>query len=361
MFQDDIDSVNSMFCLNKKSLMKIRRNKSNKHMFAILALSAIIVLFPSLFLILNQAKAATTVAYMRLDRMSTGEAISGTICENTGTAGTEAKIVITFPADWTISTTEADWTTSTTNLPSGATAWVTVGATATAADSGTNVVEFSSGDLNTATLYCFNFAGASSTLGAAGSDKTGSFVTLTSGDAAIDTTNFATAVTSSGGDQVTVTATVPATFSFALDSSSIALGTLSTSAVTSGSVVATISTNARNGWLAWLKHTGLTSTLASQTIGTPSTYPTVSDLASTTGLVIDVDATTGAPTIDAGFDGTNITSGGNPSTTFDQIASKNAPAAGNQVTIYARAKVSGTQKAATDYSDTLTITAAGNF
>ncbi len=349
-----------MFCLNKQTTNRLGqlRPQSKTKLLGAVVLS-VSILFPALFLIINPAKAATTTAYMRLDRLSTGADISGTICEETGTSGTEAKIVITFPTGWTISNTAADWTTDTSNLPSGATPWVTIGTPATTAAG--QVVTFSSGDLSTATLYCFNFTGANSTLGAAGTDKTGSFVTQTGANAPIDTTNFAQTVTSSGGDQVSVTATVPATFSFSLSGSTIALGTLSTSAVTSGNVVATVSTNARNGWLAWLKHTGLTSTTASSTITTPGAYPTVSDLSSTTGLVVDVDATTGAPTIDAGFDGTNITSGGNPSTTFDQIASNSAPVSGNQITINARAKVAGTQPAATDYTDTLTITAAGNF
>jgi len=316
----------------------------------IAAIAALATLVPTLLIFnLKVASAAPTVAYVRFDRMATGAAISGTACLNTDASGTEAKVQLTFPTGWTISTTAADWTTSTSNLPSGATAWVTIGATATTATG--QVVTFSSGNLSTATLYCFNFAGASSTLGTAGTDKVGSMITLTSGDVAIDTINWATAVTAS----------VPTTFSFALSGATIALGTLSTSTTTSGNVTATISTNARNGWLSWLKHTGLSSATTGTSIAVPGAYPTISDLASTTGFVVDVDATTGSPTIDAGFDGTNSTSGGNPTTTFLPIATKNAAASGNVITINARAKVAGTQAAATDYTDTLTIVAAGNF
>lgn len=326
----------------------------------IAAIAALATLVPTLLIFnLKVASAAPTVAYVRFDRMATSAAISGTACLNTDASGTEAKVQLTFPSGWTISNTAADWTTTTTNLPSGATAWVTVGATASTATG--QVVTFSSGNLSTATLYCFNFAGANSTLGTAGTDQVGSMITLTSGDVAVDTINWATAVTAAGGDQVTVTASVPTTFSFALSGATIALGTLSTSSVTSGNVTATISTNARNGWLSWLKHTGLSSATTGTSIAVPGAYPTISDLASTTGFVIDVDATSGSPTIDAGFDGTNSTSGGNPTTTFLPIATKNAAASGNVITINARAKVAGTQAAATDYTDTVTIVAAGNF
>jgi len=336
--------------------VKCQRAKGKIFISFLLIFSLLITTF---YILPTTASAALpTVAYIRFDRHATGAALTGTVCINTTTAGTEAKIDVTFPTGWTVSATAANWTVTTTNLPSGATAWPGIG-TATAVASQT--VTFPSTDLSTSTLYCFNFAGASSTIGSAGNDQTGSFITKVSGGSAIDTTNFATSVVASGADQVSVTATVPATFSFALSGTSIALGTLSTSTTTSGNVTMTISTNARNGWIAWLKHVGFTSPSTSATIAPPSTYPTISDLASVTGFVIDADATTGSPTIAAGYNGTNTTSGGNPSTTFDQMASNTAPVSGNVVTVNARAKVSATQIAAADYADTLTIVAAGNF
>lgn len=327
----------------------------------LVALLVLLSLYPLVYPHLAHAT-APTVFYVRFDRLSTGAAISGTACINTTTTGTEGKVAITFPSDWTTSTTAADWTTSTTNLPSGATAWTTIQASATSA-TGANggTVVWTSGDLSTSTLYCFNFAGANSTLGSAADDLTGVFETQTSGGSAIDTSDYATSVVASNADQVTVTATVPATFSFALSGTSIGLSTLSTSSVTSGNVTMTISTNARNGWVSWLKHSGFSSATTGTSISTPGSYPTISDLASTTGFVVDADATTGSPTIAAGFDGTNATSGGNPSTTYDQLASKGSAVSGNVVTINARAKISATQQAASDYTDTLTITAAGNF
>jgi hypothetical protein len=181
--------------------------------------------------------------------------------------------------------------------------------------------------------------------------------------------DYATSVVSSNTDQITVSASVSATMSFALNSNSIALGTLSTSSVTSGNVVETISTNARNGWTTWVKGTqgsttlgALRSATALANISVPAgSWNTTYDLSSTTGYVIDADATTGSPTINAGYDGANVTSGGISTTLFREMATKTTPGSGDQVTINARAKILATQTAANDYTDTLTITAAGSF
>src|SRR4029078_6756560 len=87
-------------------------------------------------------------------------------------------------------------------------------------------------DLSTATFYCFNFAGASSTIGSAGNDKTGQLKTE-GGAPYVDSVDWATSIVSSNADQITVSASVSATMTFSLSGNSVNLGTLSTSSLTS--------------------------------------------------------------------------------------------------------------------------------
>lgn len=329
------------------------------------ALALIVALLLPNFIQPTPANAAITTAFIRFDRLEASSALTGTVCLETTTSATEAKVAVTFPSTFTTSETAADWTTTTTNLPAGATAWTTIGATATSATGATGgTVVFSSGDLTASTFYCFNFAGASSTRNAgAASDQTGTFVTQTSGDVAIDTVYYATATTASGGDQITVTASVPTTFSFSLSGNTAALGTLSTSVVTSTTpITATVSTNARNGWIAWVRNTsnGLYSTTAATDIPDAGAYGSVHDLSSTTGYGLDAAPGTGTPTIDTAYDGSS-TEVGTLTDVWRQVASATAPANGNTFTLTFRAKVSGTQAAATDYTDTVTVTASGSF
>jgi hypothetical protein len=92
------------------------------------------------------------------------------------------------------------------------------------------------------------------------------------------------------------------------------------------------------------------------------------DLAGTTGYVLDTDMTTdsatagtGTVTIAGEYLGTNTTSGGTLSTTFQPIASANGVTDGDTITLIERAKITAIQKAANDYTDTLTVVAAGLF
>lgn len=343
-----------------------RKAKISLFLHAILLLS---LFYP--LLTINKANAAVTESFVRFDRHATTQLISGTTCMKTATVSTEASVVLVFPVGWTIPTA-GNWTTTTTNLPTdpvgggAATAWVTIGATATSVD-GLSVV-FSSGDLVAGTFYCFNFSGATSAVGSAGNDKTGSTKTRTSANVLIDTVDWATSVVSAGADQISVTASVSATFTFSLTANTIALGTLNTSSAVSGSVTQSVSTNARNGYISWIQGTnttggsGLRSTLASATIATPGSFPTISDLASTTGVVLDAVPQTNSPTINAGFDGNGSTSGGNfEGGVFHEVSSKTGAQSGTTVDLNVRAKITSTQAAATDYADTLVVSAAGSF
>lgn len=332
----------------------------------ILAL-VLVTLSPLLFP--PNAQAIFTEAYLRLDRMKASTTTGGTVCAKPATAATEADVQVVFPTGFTVNTTAANWTVTTTNLPSGASAWVGIG-TATAVSGQT--VTFASGELVVGTLYCFNFTGTSTlTNSTAGASKTGTITTRTLTPTTVDTSPYATAVITD--DQIAVTATVPAIFSFTLGGNTAALGTLSTSTTTSATgVTLTIATNASVGWIAWVKNAGLTSTATGETITSPGTVDdTPSDLASATGVVLDVDITTDSATGDgvvsqaagygAEYAGTNTTSGGALSTILQPIARSNGTTDGDVLTMILRSKVSAVQAAAADYADTLTVVGAGRF
>lgn len=172
-----------------------------------LALFLSLLLLSVGFINLKNAKAASfSSAYVRLDSQSANTALSGAVCAKASAAGagTENKILVTFPSDFTISQTASNWTTNTTNLPEGSSAWPGIGATATSVSSKT--VTFASSDLTTTNLYCFNFTASSSTTGSAGTDKLGTIVSKNSSDTTIDSTTYSLAIISSS--QISITASV---------------------------------------------------------------------------------------------------------------------------------------------------------
>lgn len=170
----------------------------NRKLALLLFLFVFISNFPSF------AHAGFDQAYVRLDSLKTSAALSGTVCAKPSSAssGTENKVIIEFPSDFTISSTLSNWTTSTTNLPDGATAWPSIGASATGVSG--NQVTFSSGDLSQDVLYCFNFTGSSSTTSSVtGNDKTGTIITKNSSNTAIDSTNYAVSIVNNNDINVT--------------------------------------------------------------------------------------------------------------------------------------------------------------
>ncbi len=309
--------------------------------------------------------------YIRLDRLAASTTTGGTVCAQADTVATEADVQVVFPTGFTVNTTAANWTVTTTNLPSGATAWPSIG-TASAVSGQT--VTFPSGDLTVSTLYCFNFSGTSTLTNAtAGNDKTGTVTTRATGPTTIDSSGYALSIVSN--DQIVVTASVPATFSFALSGNTDTFtGNLSTTTTSTSGRTVTIATNAASGWVAWVKsaNAALNSVSTGASIATAGSLDNApTDLASATGYVLDVNITTdsgtGTGTVSqasnygAEYNGTNTTSGGTLSTTFQPIAASNGTTDGDILTLIERAKISAVQAAATDYTDTLTVVAAGRF
>lgn len=333
-----------------------------------IALLLILLIAPFIFADSAEAGSLTQTA-VRLDRLIASTATGGTVCAKPATTGTETTVKVTFPTGFTVNTTASNWTVTTTSLPFGGTAWPGIG---TASSVSGQDVTFPSTDLTVGTLYCFNFSATNTlTTSTAGNDKTGVVTIQAAGPATIDSGAYALSIVSN--DQVVVSATVPATFTFSLSANTDSLGTLSTTTASSSGITATISTNAASGWTVWVKsaNAALNSASTGASIATAGSIDaTPTDITSVTGYVLDVNATTqgsggsGNFTIEPEYDGANTTSGGTLSTSFQAVAVSDNPAGptdGDVMTIIERAKISAVQAAATDYTDTLTVVAAGLF
>jgi len=338
--------------------------------------AALLLSLASLVLMARPTEAVFTNAFVRIDRMKASTATGGRVCADPATAGTEDHVRVTFPTGFTVNGTASNWTVDTANLDSGQTAWPSIN---TASSVAGQVVTFPSGDLTHTgtTLYCFNFAATNTlTTSTAGDNQTGTIATRDSGNTVIDESGYALSVISE--DQINVTASVPATFSFSIASCTSGNCTdaftadLSPGAIrtTTGKAV-TINTNANSGWIAWVKDSqqGLRSTVRSHTIASTTAGTACSsghDLsAGTEGYGLDVDLTTngsggGNPSIDANYNcGAN--QAGGLSANFLPIASSNGGANGDVITLIAKAAIGNLTPSATDYQDIITVVGAGNF
>jgi hypothetical protein len=328
-----------------------------------------------------QAHAAPlTQVSVRFDRMMISTPTTGTICAKPATSSVDVKSwSVTFPTGYTVSTTAGNWQTtniSTANLawPTGGTAWPNATA-ATAVASGQTVTwtNTSAQTMNNTTLYCYNWTStaAISTSSSATSSNLGSVTTTNSTSTTIDTAQYNTATITN--DQIVVTATVPSAFSFALSGNNDTLGTLSTGSVTASPTprTATVNTNAKNGWMVWAKDSsaGLTSATASATIPTNCSAGAGSNStlsAGTSGYNTGVTQSqvggSGAITVASPFVGGLAGKGGGLcSTNLQTLASSTGTADTAVMTLTNNVAIGATQAAATDYTDTITVVAAGLF
>lgn len=343
-----------------------------------------IVTFISLIypvLLPKQAGASLTQAFVRIDRLGTGEGISGSACmETAGSHGTETNVTIVFPSDWTISGTASNWVANNTNLPydptdqsTQATMWAGVTNTEQASAVSGNAVTWTASDLSDGTFYCFNFTGSSSTVGAAGNDKIG-YLQTQGGDPFVSNVSWAVSVVGSDNDQITVTASVSAQMTFTLSANTAALGTLASGSTTAASgITQTVVTNARNGWASWVMSNtdggsdagALESTIAGAQIDSPGSWDgSPETLTSAGGYVLDVDTGAGcdATCVADEYEGGDADSGGHLSySIFRQTANDTTPTSGDVVSLVVKARSSSTTPAASDYTDTLTVVAAGSF
>jgi hypothetical protein len=327
---------------------------------------------------------------VRLDRMSSGVTTGGLVCAKpSSTTPSEAGLKIVFPTTVTLTGVPTlTGTTATITDPGGGTvtAWPGL-ASATVTQSGQTVtVSFTStnGDLtSTSALYCFTFS-AVATLGTAGSATSAyaGFVRTYNDNTTMDNTTlvmetpYAIAIVGSTHDQVVVTAVVPPIFSFALSGFTDPFTTDldPASVVSTSGVTATVTTNAKGGWIAWAKDqfAGLHSTAAAYTIPSTGTASgstfALTGGTNTEGYLMDVNATPGSGpctvAATAEYNG-GATEGGILATSFKQVAtctgSAPATSAGDAITIVEKATIKASTPAATDYTDTITLVGAGNF
>ncbi len=317
--------------------------------------------------------------YMRCDRMKAAIAPGAclVVFTTSSTTATETSIKITLDAEWVsttnFSTTAGNYTVATsgtgTTLPSGVTAMPGI---ATADLVSGNTIRFPVTALANSTKYGFFITGSGLISNPAASTTIfHTIFTRTGSDAATADTKDV-AVPTIADDQIVVTATVSPSFTFVFNNNAQALGALSSSAPVSGSgTTITITTNAPNGWFAWVKdsNAGLTSANASKTIATTGTINAAPSSLSNgvEGYVLDTDLTTdfaagGTVTIDPEYLGADTVSGGTLSATdYQPIASSGGTAGGDVLTLIPRASIAGNTPAASDYTDTLTVVGAGRF
>ena len=341
--------------------------KKTRQTIYLIALFAVSILITQL-VNLTPADAATFPnTFVRFDRIQTSTPTTGTVCVNQTTSATDASVAVTFPTGYTLGIAST-FTVSTTNLgwPTGGTAWPGIG---TATNVASQVVTFPSTNLTPGTLYCFNWtnSAAVTTSSSATSSNAGSVSTFTSTPTLIDTGSYSTVTVTS--DQIVVTATVPAAFSFALSGNTDPLGTLSTGSVTSSATprTATINTNTKNGWEVWAKDaaTGLTSVSSSSTIAstTPGTNSTLTAGTAGYNLGVTSSQSTGTGTISVAtpFVGGSTGKGGGLNTALAALATSNGTGGGSILTLTNNVAISTTTPAATDYTDTITVVGAGLF
>jgi hypothetical protein len=325
------------------------------------------------FLVPSSSAATLTKAQVRLNRLAAGVDSPWELDFKPATSGATT-LSVNFSSAWTtnsgtISATQAVGAcndSADTTLPgapvasgSGSTISITSGMTA----------------LSNTTQYCEAFTTSNSVH----TPTAGAYTfTVTVGS---DSGTVATTIVGAGADQINVTATVNPTFSMTLvgpSGQNDALGTLTTGAVSTSQspfILATISTNAANGYTLWGKDgnttPGLHSTTASYDIktncsGTTSTNSTVTlgtegfNLGAT--VVSGGGTGAGTPSVTTAFDGTvSHHGGGLCNSAYQAISTSTGTANGDVVTMKNNAAISGLTKPATDYSDVQTFVGAGLF
>lgn len=238
------------------------------------------------------------------------------------------------------------------------------------------VVTFTSGTDTITAGHCVEVQiGANATSGGAGATQitnpgTAQTATLdVSVNAGADTGTAGIAIVDTNFDQVSVTANVDPTISFAISDTTIGFGTLSSSAAryatgdTNGTGVAdtaahnlTVSTNATSGYTVYVL--GATLTSGGNTINAIGGSATTSSVG-TEQFGINVSASGGSGTASAPY-ATASNYAYNATSTQDDIASSTGPSTTTTFSIAYLANILATTEAGS-YTTTLTYTATGSF
>ncbi len=319
-----------------------------------------------------------TQAGVRLGRLgtsaSTGNDVLVTFKLNSAPT-TVAKVTVTFPVGFTVATgTPAVGTSGFPLTPSSITAPPgSLTATSTAASRTIVVSGLTSASLTNSTLYGFSIpSGVVTNPGSVGQYEI-SVESDTAASAPVDTTLTEVYITGSNADQIAVNASVAPNFNFSLSANTDTVPKVdSTTIQTSSGVTMTVGTNSPLGYTAYVhsSNAALTSATNPTTPITTGTFDAVPDAlsAGTTnyGFVPSTGAAcstcTGALSYDAEYaipDG--VHAGAFNGTGYASFVSRNGFTNADQIVLKERDTVANTIGYANDYTDTLTIVAAGNF
>jgi hypothetical protein len=369
---------------------QISFKSSRKRMLYFAASSFLVLqLIIFVFVIMPAHAASLTNTYLRLNRLSSAQTTTGRLVFKTATAGAPGLVLDMDGADstkWSTSSglihagtiVTAIATCATETGPTGLPGTLTV----TGATNHTITITGATA-LAATTSYCVDFTTADSFTDATANTY---HPTITETGGATDSTTIAVATVAAGGDQFTVTGSVPPTFTFALqagasDNFTTALSTGAVSATTGKSI--TLTTNAANGWIVWVKDAngssgdatkGAIKSATASNFTIPTTNANALGSAAHTisagsqdyglGAHITNDGTGGGTvSLDAAYNDGSGKIGVLDVTNFRPIASANGiTGTGNDVvTITEKAAIDGMVPAANDYTDTIYVIGAGNF
>lgn len=320
------------------------------------------------------ARAATfTEASIRHDRVKASTADADIlIVFKVASTDTEAKVKITYASGFTVNATPGNHTEDVSGLPSTyqGEALVAVPGIDTATAVNGQEVTFPCTTMTAGTLYGFIHT-AGITNHATPETYIHTIETTTSGDAQIDIANVAVDIVTN--DQITVSASVPATFDFTLSGNTIALGAQDTGVIDTGNVTVNVDTNASSGYIAWARSetsngAALYSSSTTDSIDTKGSLDDTPEtcVAGTECYNLDVAGTEGGSSLGtiteaAEYDGNGTTTAGTLSTTYQEICSSDGAALDDTLTLTILSAITSLNAAATDYSDLLEVVGAGNF
>ncbi|HEX8182537.1 MAG TPA: hypothetical protein VF575_02955 [Candidatus Saccharimonadales bacterium] len=352
--------------------MRIQTNIGQKTALLVAFVLGLGLLLPG-----NISAAGMTNTYVRLDRMKAATQSSVRVVFTTSTAtATEDTVKLDFNGTDTTTWTGSSGVVNAAQTVTTATCATETGKTAlpgTLVVSGASPVVTITGVTNLApsTGYCFDLTSTSAvTLPIAGEYH--AVLTTQTGATVDDKAVVALRVVAE--DQITVTANVPPTFNFQLDSNTTAF-TADLSPGTKRTTTPrtfTVNTNAKTGWVAWIRNAdanGLYSTGVAKNIAptTPGTAVDVDTAASTEQYVWGVTgmsqvAGLGTMAVSTAFDATGGTfEGTGVDNSYRQVASSSGTSDTSVVTLAAAATIAGITPAASDYTDVVQVIGAGQF
>ncbi|HVX24602.1 MAG TPA: hypothetical protein VG992_04685 [Candidatus Saccharimonadales bacterium] len=356
----------------------------NKRFLAVAALLVASFLMPAL-----AGATALNQAGLRLGRLvvsaGSGGANDGndllvTVKFNT-TPTSVGKVVVTFPSSFTLTTGTVTPTTS--GFPATPGSITALPGTLSAAVSNTThtitVTGMTSASLTNSTLYGFDIPAGSITNPSSAGQYNTTLASQTAGGGALDSSTAPVSIVdgSTQYDQVVVHASVAPNFSFSLTGNSDTVPTVDPSAAqTSSGVTMNVSTNSPLGYTAYVKSAngGLVSATASHTISSGTFDATPDDQSGSTSDYTFVPTSgtlcltscNGSVAYDGEYAGLTAGPGGTSGgafngTNFASFVSRSGYTGGDGFVLQERVSVDATVPYANDYTDTLTVVAAGNF